>query len=181
MTDFGVEIDLGQIDNLERRVNEIPGKAQVAFNRTVASTGRRLRTAAVRDLAKATGAGQTRLRGRVRLSGRRRDDGRAYLYLYLNDLPATAFLTSAQRTAQWRRRKGVKVRGRTYPRSFWIRPRGNNRPLAFQRFGPGRRNIERIFVPIETYGRLVAEQTRQRVPDIFWPEYERQLLLALSK
>lgn len=176
-----IQIDDRQLRELQAALKALPDEAQAAYNRALQRTTASVRRDVAKRLASRVGVRQASVRRRVK--GYKRGSGRR-IFIGLNSLPASAFVSRSQARRQRQRSLGpgarsrsgggVTVGGVTYPRSFWF-DRGGRNPFAFQRTGRGRYPIEPLEIPIAEEAEPIVRDQHSGLADRFHDEYEKAL------
>ena len=177
-----VEIDAERLDQVARSLQATPDEAAVAMRRALQTTSQRLRVRGARQLGLRSG----RFVGRRVKTGTREG---VRIWFGLNAVVAGAYVTPAEARAQMESRNGVTVRGRHYPKGFWIQPKNRRDPLAvvrrrswrptihgggFQRGAYGSKLVP-IRTDIENQLRPILQGLHEEIPVIFEAEFARLL------
>ena len=180
-----IQIDDERLDQVARSLSATPEQVDRALRRALQTTANRVRTRGAKQLGLRTG----RFIGR-RVKTGTREGVRIWFGLY--PVAAGAHVTPAQARRQMESRNGVTVRGRHYPKGFWIQPKGSVNPLAvvrrrswrptihgggFQRGAYGSKLVP-IRTDIENQMRPILAKLSAEIPELFEAEFIRQLNLS---
>ena len=177
-----IEIDPERLDQVARSLSAGPEQVDQARRRALQATANRIRTRGAKQLGLRTG----RFVGR-RVKTGTSGDGGARIWFGLNPVLASGFITPAQARAQIRARSGVTVRGRRYPKGFFVRAGKRQRTsasgdkrdfLALTRRGS---KIRPIRIDIENQMRPILAKLSAEIPELFEAEFVRQLDLGNLK
>ena len=178
------KFDHQELAALEQAVNAIPKAADRAFNRTLVTLRRRLRSQMNRTLRMETGVRPKVFLGKEQHSrlrfNRPTREGGIRVWIGQNPLILNAWVTPAQQRTFSRKRELVRVEGRTYPNSFWGRnPNKKDGYLPYQR-KKGTRKLTVLKAPIKNDTDRIIDHTFDRIPDWYRTEYARLLRVELA-
>ena len=177
-------LERGELAALERVVGTIPRAADRAFNRTLGTLRRQIRSNLGRTLKTEVGVRPKVFLGKERHSRLRfnRPSRQAGIRVWIgqNPLILNAWMSPAQQAKQARAKQAVMVRGKSYPNSFWGRNKNKTGGyLPYQRH-EGSRKLTVIREPIKNETRPIIMRAFHQIPDWYRKEYERLLRVELA-